>query len=726
MNEPGAGVRDPGAGVRDPLFAPRGIAVVGASPKAANIGGRVLDALRLHRFAGRLAAVNPAYTDIGGTPCYPALRDVPFAVDLVLVFVGAKRVADLVAEAADAGAGAVVVYSSGFAETGADGQREQERLRRIARERGVRIVGPNCQGLVDFRTGLAATFTPAVLNADRDRIAPVAYVGQSGAVGGVFFDLARQRGVTPTAWVSTGNEVDLTVTQAATRLIEAGPLELLCLYLEQVPDGADWFALASRAAAAGTRLAVLRSGSSESGRRAAASHTGSLVGDDVGFELACERYGVITVRDIADLVELAVALRAGSGRRGSGVGVVTTSGGAGSLAADQIEGRGLRVPVLSARTQARLRQLLPAFGAAENPVDVTADLMVRAPEDLARVCAIVAEDEGVDQVLLAVTNLVGPMADRVADTLRPPDGTPLTVAYLAAPDRIAAPVEVLTGRGIAVHPSVRTAVDAMAALTRAPTSPPPVIVDSGGIAPETEGGPPRLPITPAGAVRPPITPAGSVLTEHGATPLLDRFGVPRPESVLITDPEGLPDAVRRLGGRAVLKVQSPQVLHKSELGAVELGVDADRAQESGARMLASVAAARPGATIEGVLVQRMCEPGVELLVGARAGTVGYPPTVTVGIGGTTVELYGDVATAFAPLSPDRAGELLRRLRGFPLLDGFRGAARCDVAAAADAVAALSRVITLPGMVEVEVNPLIVHAAGRGVTAVDLLVRKECQ
>lgn len=695
------------------LFAPGGIAVVGASPKPANIGGRVLDALRLHRFAGSLAAVNPGHTEIGGTPCYPALRDVPFAVDLVLVFVGAKRVAEVVSEAADIGAGAVVVYSSGFSETGEEGRREQERLRRVAVDRGIRVVGPNCQGLVDFRTGLAATFTPAVLNADRDRLAPVAYVGQSGAVGGVFFDLARQRGVTPTAWVSTGNEVDLTVTEVATALIGIGPLGLLCLYLEQVPDGVEWLALASRAAAAGTRLAVLRSGSSESGKRAAASHTGSLVGDDTPFELACEQHGVIVVHDIADLVELAVAHRAGPVRRGGGVGVVTTSGGAGSLAADQIEAHGLQVPVLSARTQARLREVLPAFGAAENPVDVTADLMVREPEDLARVCTIVAEDERVDQVLLAVTNLVGPMADRVAASLASPGAVPLTMAYLAAPDRIAAPVAVLTERGVAVHPGLRAAVSAMAALTSPPA---PRVATSGSASRGIRVGELHDP-------GPPL-PAGAVLTEWSATPLLDWAGVTRPDAELVTDAADLPATVGRLGGNAVLKIQSPQVLHKSELGAVAIGVVAAHAEASGADMLAAVRTALPGALIEGVLVQRMCGPGVELLVGARSGAGGYPPTITVGIGGTTVELYGDVATAFAPLDVEQADGLLRRLRGFSLLDGFRGRTPCDVEAAAAAVAALSRVITLPGLTEVEVNPLIVHPAGSGATAVDLLVRKE--
>lgn len=693
----------------DPLFAPRGVAAIGASPKPSNIGGRVLAGLRQHGFGGDLAAVNLGHTDVGGTPCYPSVADVPFAVDLALICVGAARVVGAVEEAAQAGATAVAVYSSGFAEAGLDGQREQERLRQIADKFGVRVLGPNTQGLVDFRCGLAATFSPTVLGAGRDDLAPVAYVGQSGAVGGVFFDLSRERGVTPTAWVSTGNEVDLTVSEIGLRLLDAGPLDLLCLYLEQVPDGRAWSELAAVARDRGARIAVLRSGRTGSGQRAAASHTGALVGDDVPFALTCAQYGVAVVEDVADLVEIAVSTRAGSARRGRAVAVITTSGGAGGLAADQAEDFGMTVPVLGERTQSRLREVLPSFAAAENPVDVTADLMMRQPEDLMRVCAIVADDPDVDQVLLTVTNLVGSMADRVVEALRPTTGAPLSVAYLAAPDRIAGPVEVMTRAGIPVHPSVRAAMTAMAAWS---TEPP-----GAAATPGTSSG-------PIAAQAGPDLPAGPVLTEYAATPLLDWIGITRPESVLVTDPTELPDAVAHLGGCAVLKVQSPDVLHKSEVGAVRVGVSAADAEVTGSQMLDSVRAAAPGAQIEGVLVQRLCGPGVELLVGVRAGTRGYPPTVSVGLGGTTVELYGDVATAFAPLDVAGAQALLRRLRGFPLLDGFRGRPPCDVDAAAMALARLSQVAAVAGLVELEVNPLVVHGAGDGVTAVDLLVRKE--
>jgi acyl-CoA synthetase (NDP forming) len=326
-------------------------------------------------------------------------------------------------------------------------------------------------------------------------------------------------------------------------------------------------------------------------------------------------------------------------------------------------------------------------------------------------------------VLLAVTNVVGDMAERVAASLTSPASAAMTMAYLAAPDRIAGPVRTLAGRGIAVHPSVRAAVRAMAALSPAPSAlPAPAAVL-----------PPTMPATavPATDVQPPVEaasgpplPGGAVLTEWSATPLLDWAGVPRPEAELVTDPADLPAAVGRLGGRTVLKVQSPQVLHKSELGAVAVGIDEDGADDAGRAMLASVRAEMPDVVIEGVLVQRMCAPGVELLVGVRAGDRGYPATVTVGIGGTSVELYGDVATAFAPIHPAGARDLLGRLRGFPLLAGHRGRPHCDLDAAADAIAGLSRAISLRGLVEIEVNPLIVHAAGGGVTAVDLLVRKE--
>jgi acyl-CoA synthetase (NDP forming) len=683
------------------LFAPSGVAVIGASPKASSMGRSLLKALTLHRFPGNIAAVNPGHADIDGTPCFPSLGDVPFDVDLALLFVPAAGIADAVMAAGECGVGAAVVFSSGFAETGEAGRLAQEQLAQTCRSAGVRLLGPNCQGFVDFRSGLAATFSPAVLGADRNDLSPVAYIGQSGAIGGSFFDLARARGVTPTAWVSTGNEVDLTAVETATDLASSGDFDLLCLYLERVPEGRSWFDLLDTAAATGTRLAVLRSGRSESGRRAAASHTGALVGDDAAFDLSCQHSGVLVVGDVDELVDLAVSVRRSRTILGRGVGVVTTSGGAGGLAADHLEDHGLHVPQLSTATTQRLREVLPAFAGLGNPVDVTAELMMRRPEGLHEVCQILAEDPAIAQVLLVLTNVVGEMALSMADAIKATGDLQITVAYLAAADQIGEALQRLRAGGAVPHSSIGAAVAAMAHALQ-PQRP----------APRSHAAGPR---------RPP--PVATSSTEWGATPLLDWAGVAHPFAALAASPSEAAGLAMRGSSTVVLKVQSPQVLHKSEHGAVRIGVEPHDAGAAAQQMLDRVNAEVPGAQIEGILVQGMAREGSELLVGVRAGQQGYPPTITVGLGGTSVEIYGDVATAFAPVTVEQAHDLLSSLRGAALLSGFRGSSPRDVDAAAAAIAALSQLGSVPDLLVVEVNPLIVHEAGCGATAVDVLLSR---
>ncbi|EHB55589.1 CoA-binding domain protein [Mycolicibacterium rhodesiae JS60] len=692
-------------GADSPMLRPKGIAVIGASDRPSNIGRRVLACLRQHAFHGELAVVNPTVAEVEGVASFPTISAVPFAVDLALIAVAASKVADALCAASDHGVRAAVVYSSGFGETGEDGQRLHDELAAIATQRRITLLGPNCQGFADLRSGVAATFAPAVHAAAGGTVAPVAYVGQSGAIGGAFFDLARYRGVTPSCWVSTGNEAGLSVVESAIELLDAGPLALLCLYLERPPDGGEWQRLLERAELAGTRVAVLRSGRSAAGRRAAASHTGALVGDDRPFELACAQGDVITVDDVEELVDVAAAVVGGLGSDQDGVAVITTSGGAGGLAADLLATRHMATPVLSDQTQARLAELLPSYAAVTNPVDVTADLMVSTPERLGDVATCAAADEQVGQVLVILTNVVGEMAERVVDSLLSVTRIPMAVAYLAAPDAASKPIARLRDAGIAVYSGIGPAVTAMAALRR-----------TGG---RTRPGP-----APTDVNTMPQLPPGEVLTEWAGTPVLDWAGVGRPPAALVSAVDDLAAAVAELGGHAVLKVQSPNVTHKSELGAVRVGIGESEAAAVGAEMVSAVQQALPTAVIEGILVQELCAPGVELLVGIQAGANGFPPTITVGMGGTGVEIYRDVASAFAPLDEDGADTLISTLRGSVLLDGFRGRPRADRQAAAHAVAAFSRIAQLPGLIEAEINPLIVHADGAGATAADLVIRKK--
>jgi acyl-CoA synthetase (NDP forming) len=690
------------------LLRPRSVAVVGASPRASGFPARALNNLLHFGFPGAVYPVNPKYEELRGLTCYPSLKELPEPVDLALVLVPAAGTTAVIEECGQIGAGGAVVFSSGFAELGEEGRAEQQRMADAARAGGLRVLGPNCQGLINRQAGLVATFTRAVDNG-LGRPSGIAYVGQSGAVGGSFLGMARARGTGLSAWASTGNQADLTATEVASALIEEPGVTVVAMYLEAVPEGAAWRRLARRAAEADKKLVVLRSGQSVAGQRAAASHTGAMLGPDVAFELIARDHGAVRVDDVGELLDTAESLARGRRMTGPGVAVVTSSGGAGSLAADHLDRAGMAVPELAPSVQEPLRALIPPYGAAGNPVDVTAQLFTRDDDAFADVCRLALAGEDIHALMVVLTNLSGEAAlrfaqqviDATADSLKPAG-----VVWLAAHDQTAEARLLLREAGIPVYDSIAGQVATLARLRT-----------------------PAAPVAAAGAHRDrglaallPGEEGPWVITEAAGAALLDALGIARPRALLVDGPEAAAAAAGELGGDLVLKVQSAQITHKSEHGGVRLAVGAAQAADAFRGILAAVGSAVPDAEIDGVLVQRRAEPGTELIVGAKGAWDGYPPVITVGIGGVTTELYADVASALAPLTPEGAAALLRRLRGWPLLAGYRGRPGADVPAAARAVAAVSEAAAElgPRLGELEINPLLVHE--HGVSAVDLLVR----
>lgn len=689
------------------LLRPRGIALLGISGRSENLMARPLRYLVEHGYAGAIYPVNPNYDELVGQKCYPTLAEVPGPVDLVLVLVAADRVEDAIRQAAAVGAKAAVVYASGFAEVGPEGVALQQRLAAVARETGVRVLGPNCQGFLYAPNGVVATFTAA---ADRplSHDSGVAYVGQSGAVGGSVLDLATDMGLGLSFWASTGNQADLDLVQVSLELLEDPAIRVIMLYVEAADDGRAYAALARRAREVGKHLVVLRSGRSSAGRRAVASHTGSMLGDDVAFVLTSEEHGVVLVHDIDELLAVAAVLATGKRSEGRRVAVVTTSGGAGSLAADQCEDLGLEMPELSAETQDRLRPLIPAFGALANPVDVTAQLFNRGAHAFGDVCRIVADDPSVDAVAVFVTMVVGDAGARLAEDLVATAAklpVPLLVGWIAGQELTAEGRAVFREAGIPIFGSVGTL--ARCAARMAP--------------PAHRGAAPVLPPAPR-------VPAAEVRRQLDADvvdgpELLRTIGISQPSSTLVTSPEAAREAVAALSGPGVLKLAAGDLAHKSEVGGVRVGVTADEAAGVFTELLDS-ARRHHVPDIEGVLVQELIPPGTELILGATAGRDGFPPVITVGLGGVTTELYRDIASGLAPVTPEGAWSMLRSLRAWPLLAGFRGAEPADVPAAVDAVVRLSQAAVAGGerLAEFEVNPLIVAPRGRGATAVDVLVR----
>src|SRR5882757_3925263 len=415
----------------DRVFRPRAVALLGATGRADAPMARPLSWLTGRGYAGNVYPINPKYAELGGVPCYPSLEAVPEPIDLVLALVPAAQTVDAVYAAATVGAAAVVVFASGFAEIGPAGAALQQRLAEAARQTGVRVLGPNCQGIFYAPSRLFATFS-----------------------------VAAERGLDLTAWVSTGNQADVDLTEVARYLIRDPEVSVLTSYAESVADGATYQRLAAEAAASGTALVVLRSGRSAAGRRAAISHTGAMLGDDTAFTLVSRRYGVVLVEDVEDLLAAATALRGQPRPAGNRIAAVSTSGGAGILAADQCENHGLTLPELAPETQRQLAQLVPDFGALANPVDVTAQLFNREERAFGTVCSIVTADPSVDALLVLLTMVTGEaaadLAEDLVEAIARPTGrqVPCSVVWLAGRDQTHKARAILAAAGIPVFSSI--------------------------------------------------------------------------------------------------------------------------------------------------------------------------------------------------------------------------------------------------------------------------------
>jgi acyl-CoA synthetase (NDP forming) len=690
----------------DALLAPQSVAVVGVSSARRGLGYSTLRTIQRFGFGGDLVVVHPKAAEIAGTPCYPSLREVPQRVDLALLFTSGDQIVASVADAAAAGVRAVVIFASGFSESGGDGKEREREIVELARETGMRILGPNCQGVVATTAGLAATFSNSLWADGLGNGAPVAYIGQSGAIGGSVFDLGRERGCLPAVWVSTGNQADLTVVETAEHVLERPDVNLLMLYLEHVPHGVEWQRLCERATALGKQLVLLRSGTTHAGRHAVASHTGSLVARDEAFKLVSQRNGVITVSDVNELVDVAMTWTGHAASAGNRLGIVTTSGGAGGLAADLAARSGLKMASLAPDTKSALAEVLSDFATPQNPVDVTADLVASRPDDLERVCTIVSDDPQVDHVLVVVSAVVGPTAQTMARSIvRVCAARPglVSVAYLASHDRTLDVRRILAAGGVPVFDSIRSAVTTL------------------GHRAVRETGRSRSSAA-KGSRTETVGHHISSVTEASGASYLQASGITTPSGRLVTSRAEAESVAAGLGDNLVLKLQSPQIAHKTELGLVVMGVAADTVGDVYEYLVDRARRAMPEANIEGVLVQRRAAPGVELLIGVQMQGNGYPPMLTVGLGGTAVELYADVATGLLPIDHTGAVALLQELQGFPLLDGFRGAEPLDIDAAAEAITATGELTRLlgEGLIEFEINPLIVHHRGQGATAVDFV------
>lgn len=722
------------------LFTPRSIAIVGASATPGKIGAMPVSLLRQHGYDGRILPINPRADSIQGLPAAPDLAALDTDVDLVILAVPAAHAAQALQSARPGQVGGAVVFTSGFSETGAEGVAMQETLCAIARERGIRLLGPNCLGYMNVRHKVYATFSPAPANG-AVALGGIGMVSQSGAFGAYAYCMARERGLGLSHWISTGNEADIDVADCINWLAHDADTRVIMAYMEGCRDGAKLRRALAAARDAGKPVVVTKIGRTQAGAQAAASHTAALAGDDAVYDALFRQYGALRARSIEDFFNLGYALDTWQQRpQGKRLGIFTISGGVGALMADEAEEAGLSLPEPDAAAQARLLERVP-FAGPRNPVDVTGQV-VSEPGLLLATADDMLADGRYDAlaVFLAAagsSETLWPTFETFAREMRArhPD-VPLAFCALFPPERrrelerlgtlvfedpSAAIRTIGAVAGLAGATSDAASNGSKTGSTNSSTNGSTTGTTSGNTDGTSNAGPNALASVPS--VNASTAPLRDTYNEVQAMDVLRQAGLPVPDCTLATDADTAVAAAARAAGPVVLKVVSPDILHKSDVGGVKLNLSGEDAVRHGhAAILDSVRTHCPTARIDGVLVAPMAPKGVECIVGMHSDPV-FGPVVMFGLGGVFVEVLKDVSFRLAPFDHAQALSMIREIKGYALLQGARGAPPCDINALANALVALSRFADArrEDFSSVEINPLLALPDGQGVLALDAVL-----
>ncbi|WP_295374340.1 acetate--CoA ligase family protein [uncultured Pseudacidovorax sp.] len=695
------------------LFEPRSIAVVGVSNRTGAFGERSWN--NLDAYTGRRFAVHPAYSSYAGQPCYPDLSSLPEVPDCVLLATGRDSTEALVRQCVELGVGGVVIYASGFAETGqATHQAAQARLAAIAANTGLRLLGPNCMGFANARLKAGVSF--ATLPRWRPAgLCQVGLVSQSGAVG-IAVMQAAERGIAFSHMLTTGNALDVDVADQIAYLAQCDECHTIACILEGAASPARLIAAGQLARAAGKPVVIFKVGRSEAGAAASRSHTGTLAGMDAAYTDAFRRAGMVQVEHLEHLLETALFLGKAAGLRrplANAAAILSASGGLAIMAVDKAHAHGVPLPMPGPQALSVLRDRIPDFGSAGNPCDMTAQV-ANDPEAFEACAQALLADPVIDCLVfphtaataagslrLETLQRLAAVHDKLACIVWPP-------GWLEGPGAVEA--ESMTHG--ALFRSMDACMGAISALRGLPPS-------SCASISATQDPHFAAHLDAVGQCLDQAT--DPALSEPEALRLLAAWGIPTVAVQVAHTARAAAEAAAALGFPVAMKIVSRDIPHKSDMGGVRLRIaDADGAQQAFDALMATAATAAPGARIDGVAVQPMAAPGVELVVGCRRDPV-FGMLVMVGLGGVLVELLKDVAVAIAPVTPTEAQAMLHRLKGLPLLHGFRGGPVVDVACVAGCVSRLSMLAhAFSDRIEaIDINPLICHADRA--TAVDALV-----
>jgi len=702
----------------DAIFAPNAIAVIGASTTPGKVGYDIFANILKGGYQGTLYPVNPAARSILSMRAYPSVGEIPDAVDLAIIVLSADATLKAVEESARKGVKGVVIVSAGFREVGKKGLEAENRIVSICREAGIRVVGPNCLGVINPlpQVSMNASFSARMPNPGN-----ISFISQSGALCTAVLDFAADRGFGFSKFISIGNKADVDEIDLLQYLHEDADTAVIMIYVEELRKGAE-FISAARQVTAGDRptpILVVKSGRTGAGALAAASHTGALAGTEAVYDAIFKQSGIIRAESVNELFDFAHAFAykqespLGKMRRklpsGKRVAIVTNAGGPGILATDMTVSADLELARFSEETIEKLAMALPSTANLRNPVDVIGDATQDRYENA---LWAVIQDPGVDGALViltpqSMTNALG-TAEAIVRVAR---GThkPIICCFMGVVD-VSPGVRYLQKHGYPVYQFPENAAKAMGALyryagwlDRAELRESPVAHDSGRAASIISG------CLAAGKTHIGEIEGNEILKCYGFDVLPTRLAESEDAAVLIAAEFGLPVA---------MKIVSPQILHKTDAGGVVVGIKSDREVRQAFRDIVKRAASyNPDAVIQGVLVQKMSLPGEEVILGLNRYAMG--PLLMFGMGGIFVEVFQDVAFRLAPIGKAEAGGMIREIKSFRLLSGFRGRPMADLAALERALVNLSALaVNHPEISEMDINPILVHPEGEGATAVD--------
>ncbi len=705
----------PTRGDLERFFSPLSIAIIGASQDLITISGQPLSHLLSHGYTGKLYPVNPRYTEILGHKCYASLAEVPQTPDLVIIVVNATRVADLLEQCGKKGVPYVVIFTSGFSETGSDGVALQQRLTAIARQYHIGVIGPNCQGMMNVADKAYAGFG-SVFFSDYPAGA-VSMVSQSGGFGFSVLSLSSlDGGLAFRQMVTTGNEVGVSTLDFIDYFIRDPHTDVIVGYIEGVKDAHRITEIGAQAMAAGKPILMWKVGNTDEGQKAAASHTANLGGAMALYTAAFKQTGIIQVDDIQDVVDYGRMFRCGKLPAGNRIAMITVSGGAGILMTDECVARGMRLAQLAPQTVEKLRAFVPSYGSLGNPVDVTASIF----NDLAlinRTLQAIVDDPGVDCIALLNASLQGEIAEKIAQqiiAIAKTTDKPIAAAWSARDVMATAAYAALDEARIPHYKSPVRCGRALAALSgyaearrrmQAQRDEQPLVLN------KTQS-------------KQLLTGKTADIAEYQAKQVLAEYGISVTQEALATTREQALAMANKIGYPVAIKVQSPDISHKTEAQAVRLGLASDTQLAAAYdEVLANARAYNAQAQIDGVLVQEMLGGGTEAILGISNDPL-FGPAVMFGLGGIFAEVMKDVSFRLAPVTLPMAREMIAEIKGYPLLTGARGRPHADIDALADAIVKLSALaVDLKDHVaELDINPLFVMERGQGVKAADALIR----